>query len=287
MLGKILESDSQTVRVEITVQSVSGDVLGRSTIEHTVAEGYLTDRYNDGKNTYNPLFTKIAAYVQRVVSKIGTQDRLAIQELGKVAYAAKYSPESYVSYIQFNGDNTMQITGSPAANDPMMGRIDKLRNHEYMFLDRLQEQYAAFDKDTEASYQAWQRTSLAEVKKRKEARNRKIGSVLVGIVGAALAVNANKRNSGASDAVRDIAVIGTVAAAVSAVSASREQAEQEEVINEMGEAADLEMSPMEMEFEGQTTKLKGTASEQYTQWRNHLKKIYQLENGENKTPPIK
>ncbi|MDX1670206.1 MAG: hypothetical protein R3194_12365, partial [Limnobacter sp.] len=243
-----------------------------------VAEGFLNDRYNDGKNTYQPLFGKIALYVESVISGLNTEERLAIQDVGKVAYAAKYSPESFMQYLQVSGNSTMKVTGMPAPNNPMMSRIERLKNHEYMFIDRMQEQYAQFDKDTETSYQSWQRAALSEVKKQEEARNRKIGSVIVGILGAALAVNANKRNSTGGDVVRDLAVVGTAVAAANAMSASREQAEQAEIINEMGEAADLEMSPMEMQFEGQKTELKGTASEQYTQWRAHLKKIWLLEN---------
>ncbi|MFT5283314.1 MAG: hypothetical protein ACI94Z_002157, partial [Yoonia sp.] len=54
------------------------------------------------------------------------------------------------------------------------------------------------------------------------------------------------------------------------------------VIEEQGQALDLSVSPMVIEFENQTIELKGTAQEQYLQWKTHLRKVFE----EEKTPDV-
>jgi hypothetical protein len=279
VIGKILESDSETVEVQIDVTTVGGQVLGSKQIEHEVSSGFLKDRARDGQNTYAPLFTKIAEYVKSVVAGIGTSERLALQDLNKVSYAMKYSPEAFASYLQVANNGEVQLVAKPADGDPMLARVEKLKNHEYMFLDRMQEQYVRFDSDTEQSYQNWQRTALDEIKEKKKAQTQKIVGGLFTALATAVAVNQQDKNN---TIARDIAAGAAVVGAVATVAAANRQAEQQEIINEMASAADYEMSPMNMEFEGQKAELKGTAAEQYTQWRAHLKKIFDLENGESR-----
>jgi hypothetical protein len=52
-----------------------------------------------------------------------------------------------------------------------------------------------------------------------------------------------------------------------------------ESLKQLGESFQAEVQPMVVEVEGRTLQLKGTAEEQYTEWRRLLKELYENETG--------
>jgi hypothetical protein len=50
-------------------------------------------------------------------------------------------------------------------------------------------------------------------------------------------------------------------------------------LKQLGESFQAEVQPMVVEVEGRTLQLKGTAEEQYTEWRRLLKELYENETG--------
>ena len=53
-------------------------------------------------------------------------------------------------------------------------------------------------------------------------------------------------------------------------------------IKELGDSIDAELAPNVIEFENKTIELSGNAKQQFIEWRNFLKKMYELE----KTPDV-
>ena len=52
-----------------------------------------------------------------------------------------------------------------------------------------------------------------------------------------------------------------------------------EVIEELGSSFSSEAEPLVIEVDGETLRLSGTAEQQYTRWREILRKIYARESG--------
>jgi hypothetical protein len=50
-------------------------------------------------------------------------------------------------------------------------------------------------------------------------------------------------------------------------------------LKQLGESFQSEVQPMVVEVEGRTLQLKGTAEEQYHEWRRLLKELYENETG--------
>jgi hypothetical protein len=50
-------------------------------------------------------------------------------------------------------------------------------------------------------------------------------------------------------------------------------------LKQLGESFQAEVQPMVVEVEGRTLQLKGTAEEQYHEWRRLLKELYENETG--------
>ena len=147
-----------------------------------------------------------------------------------------------------------------------------------MFVDNLQENYDMFNLETDASYQKYQRETMPIARKIREEKNERLLNQGLA-VGTALLAGLLLKNSDSDAGEVGAAVAGAAAiySLSSAVSNNRELGKQRELLNEMGQSTDLQLSPQVMEFEDQEVELTGSAGEQYEQWKAHLYRIYELE----------
>jgi hypothetical protein len=297
ILGEIKESDSEIVEIEITVVDSSGEILGSKSFEHTVSAGFLRDQQNQGRNPYEPVFAKASDYVLSLLSKMSTQDKQDIKTMSLMRYARYYSPENYSQYLESsikrkNGQRyyKFELTGLPDQNDPMLNRIEDLRAQEQLFVDRLQDNYDVFQAETLTAYATWQAETLPEVLAAREAQAARNTKAILGIGAAILAAVLIKKGSERSSN-RNTAdyELGAIAAGIGSVWAINEAFKNNSrmkvhsaVIEEQGQALDLNVSPTVIEFENQTVELQGTAQEQYLQWKTHLRRVFE----EESTPDV-
>ncbi|MFT6267528.1 MAG: hypothetical protein ACJAVV_000326 [Alphaproteobacteria bacterium] len=294
ILGEIKESDSEEVEIEITVVDSSGEILGTKSFDHTVSKGFLRDQINQSKNPYEPVFTKASNYVVSLLAKMSTQDKQDIKDMSLMRYARYYSPETYSQYLESsikrkNGQRyyKFELTGIPDTNDPMLRRIEDLRAQELLFVDRLQDNYEVFDAQTRDAYSVWQAETLPEILAAREAQAQRNKTAMIGVGAAILAAiliskGSKSNNPGGYEIGAVAAGIGTAWAINEAFKNSARMKVHSAVIEEQGQALDLSVGPMIIEFENQTIELQGTAQEQYLQWKTHLRKVFE----EEKTPDV-
>jgi hypothetical protein len=289
VLGRITHSDSEVVGMDITVVDSSGEIWGSKEFAHEVSQNYFRDQRNQGKNPYTPLYDQASAYVVSLLSKLSEDDKRNIKNMSLMRYARYYSPEAFDQYLSSdikrkNGQRyyKFELTSLPDANDPMLKRIQELKAQELLFIDRLQDQYEVFEAEVRPSYQTWQRETLPELEAARKAQLKRNTTAALGVgLGVLAAILAKNSNSTGGEIG---AVVGAVGAAVAVNEAFKSNSAlkvHSAVIEEKGQAVDLSVGPTEMDFEDQTIELQGTATEQYLQWKTHLRQIYQLESTPN------
>ncbi|MFC3092938.1 hypothetical protein DRW07_01800 [Alteromonas sediminis] len=287
VLGTILHSDSEIIELEAMVLDSSGEIIGSETFEHQVSEGFFRDAYNQGKNPYEPVFKDIAYYVYQLVKRLPDAQKQRIKDTSLVRYAHYYSPEAFDGYLTSSVKrkggvryNKVELTALPAENDPMLKRIEVLRQQDMLFVDRLQDQFDVFDKTTESPYRQWQEETLPEVIRAKEARSERNTKVVVGVLGLiAAATLGNKSNSTGTNVAKTAGALGSAWLLKDAWQANQNLKVASAVIEEMGQGLDIAVSPTVMEFNEQEVVLTGSASQQYEQWKAQLKSMYELETG--------
>lgn len=299
VLGEIKESDSEVVAIEVTVVDSSGEILGRKSFDYKVSKGFMRDQRNQGRNPYEPVFTQASDYVVSLLAKMSSEDKQAIKNMSLMRYARYYSPENYSQYVESSIKRKnrqryykFELTGMPDADDPMLKRIEDLRAQELLFVDRLQDNYEVFQAQTRNAYATWQEETLPEILAAREARAERNTKAALGIGAAILAailIKKGREKSRESNQDTSEFELGAVTAAIGSVWAINEAFKNNArmkvhsaIIEEQGQALDLSVSPTVIEFENQTIELKGTAQEQYLQWKTHLRKVFE----EEKTPDV-
>jgi hypothetical protein len=287
LLGSIDKSDSEIIKLSVNVLDSQGKLWGKRQFEHKVAKGFYRDRTNDNKDPYSPVFMQIADYVYELLKTKSEKEKETIKHITELRYAQLYAPEVFSQHLKlkktWSGNYEYKLRSLPSQNDSVVNRIKPLRVQDQLFIDRLQTQYEGFHAKSDDSYRAWQKETLPEIlatKKSRSDRNVRIGA---GLAMATLAVLLGQNsNSTAGELGTIVGVVASGALLKSALDKNAELKVHKQSLDELGESLDLELSPQLITHNDQTIELTGTANEQYQQWKNHLKAIYELEKTPNK-----
>jgi len=159
-----------------------------------------------------------------------------------------------------------------------------------LFIDGLQNNYAAFSAQMNESYLMWQEQSLLEIQAKRAANRKSIGQALGGAALIGLGIlsaiaGGNSSSSGVRAAGSAGLILGGIAG-VSLISQSFRTSEEAKIhrdsLNELGRSVDMEMAPQVIAFDKKSVELSGDAKEQFMQWRTFLQRIY----AEEMTPDV-
>ena len=278
--GKIIESTGQMLRAEITVT----DASGRQWFKKEYAQLADTRSYKDqtGKprdpfqNMYNTLANDMLAYRQQLAAN----DLENIRRVSELRFASDLAPYAFSNYMTQDKKGVKQVVRLPADDDPMMQRMDRIRERDYALLDTINEHYSLFADNMSEPYTNWRRYSYSELEAKDEAKRASLTRKLLGaaaIVGG-LVVGA-EANTYAGQAAATGAIFGGAYAVKSGFDKGAEVKMHSDSLKQLGESFQSEVQPMVVEVEGRTLQLKGTAEEQYQEWRRLLKELYENETG--------
>jgi hypothetical protein len=279
--GKILKSTGQVLRLDVVVD----DATGREWFHKTYEQPADTRSYKDttGKprdpfqNLYSILANDMLEYRQHLVAT----DLENVRRVSELRFASDLAPYAFQSYLSRDKrKNTYQVTRLPADDDPLKVRLDKVRERDYALLDTINEHYAVLSDNMAEPYTSMRRYSYDELEASDDARREGLTRKLVGaaaIVGGL--VLGTQSNTYVGEAVGTGAVFGGAYAVKSGFDKSSEVKMHNESLKQLGESFQAQVTPMVVDVEGHTLQLKGTAEEQYTEWRRLLKELYENETG--------
>ncbi len=152
-----------------------------------------------------------------------------------------------------------------------------------MLVDTINSYYDAYYQDLWEPYTDWRKFRSEELSTLRELERQALTRQVLGIasiVGAiALGAAADYDTRAQTSTLRDVMVIGGTAAIYSGVQKRQETTINKEVIEELGISFSSEAEPLVIEVDGETLRLAGSAEQQYSRWREILRKIYARETG--------
>jgi len=285
VLGKIEESNGQDVKFMLNVIDISGKEWLNKTFKHEVKESFYKNYRRSGTDPYAPVFKQAADKIIHALKKRSPSELDDLKYIADLRFGASFNDAVFLEYMDTEG-KYIKLVSKPSDNDPMLQRVIAIRVREQLFVDSLQQNYASFSQSMDDSYLRWQEASFTETQLRNEAKTKSVmkaigGVLLIGLAIAAAVASGNNSSFGTPDpGLATAAIVGGVAGAwmLSSSFKSKEEAEfHKGAIDELGESINIEMAPRVVSFEDETVELTGNIQEQFTQWREFLKRIYEQE----------
>jgi hypothetical protein len=278
--GRIVESTGVSLRLAIKAVDATGHVW----LDKEYAGLADTRAYKDVvakprdpfENVYNQLANDLLAAREELTS---TQ-RIQIRSVSDLRFAAELAPYAFASYIEKDRKGQYTIKRLPADGDPLVERMERVRERDYSLVDTLNEYYGDFGDRMSEPYTNWRKYThealQTEADLKRQALTRKVLGA-VAVVGGVVA--GSEANSSAGSAASTAAVIGGIYAIKSGFDMSSEIKIQGDSLKQLGDSFQTEVQPMVVDVEGRTLQLKGSAEEQYAEWRRLLKELYENETG--------
>lgn len=198
-----------------------------------------------------------ASIVRDLLSVLDTLDAAALDEIRMLAllrYGVALVPTHFAGFIGTGPDGRQQVLRLPSRDDPLLARIEAIREREYLFIDVVDEEYRRFYADVKPVYDMWREF-------RREA------------VDSAAAMTAREAAS-PSRFPR-----GSYYALQESYNNYRWAKLQERYLDELREGFANETAPTEIELADSLYRLTGTLEQQYREWRDILAELYELETG--------
>jgi len=282
--GEILHSDGEVLEIDVRAQ----DATGREWIDRKYESRADSGTYSDAEvmdrdpfqNVYNQLANDLVAARANVDS-----DQLgAIREVAELRFAEDLAPNTFDGYLEKDRRGDYEIIRLPATGDPMVTRMEAIRDRDLLFVDTLNEHYASFYREMEEPYDSWRKYSYDEALALRElkaaARWRKL-------VGAAAVIGSvmMEQDSRTTQAASDVMLIGGLELFRQGIQVGKEAKMQADVLAELGTSFGQEIQPAVVNVAGETRRLEGSAATQYAEWRKLLREIYEAETGVSVNAP--
>ena len=283
--GEILESNGQYLGLKIKVVDATGKHWFNKNYKAEAANSSYGGNRPGEKDAFQDIYNAIANDMAEFKAKLTAEQIGKIRTISKLKYAEEFAPDAYKGYLAEGKNKEITIKRLPADDDPMMDRLLKIREREYMYVDTLNEQYDGYYNDMWPSYENWRQLNMTERKAIKKIKKEALTRQLLGalLIAGAIAVGSSNSNNTVILQTGMVLVGGQVI--MDGFNISKEAEIHEAAIEELSESFSGEMKPVVMEFEGKQYELTGSAEEQFQQWRDLLRKIYYAETGFDQNQP--
>lgn len=250
--GTILHSDGQRLELRVTAR----DASGASWLDAVYAEEVSPAAYpvQVPGDPFLGLYRRIADELLSASRQQGEEKRAAVRRIAELRYAQDLAPEAFSGYLALAEDDTYRLARLPAEGDPMLARVLRLRDQEYLFIDTVDEQYLALSEQMAPTYHLWRQFGAEQAVYREDFEDR---------------VSARDRRGAP----------GSYAALQQTYDVYRLSRMHEQDLDELATGFNNEVAPTVMEVSGRVFRLSGSLESQYAEWREILRRIFALETG--------
>lgn len=280
--GKIIKSNGRDLHLEISANDSTGTTLiNKKLYEGKVDKGYYKNLRNKGKNPFETLvFDKIAT---DIITALQKRDLDNIKLITELRFAREMNPSSYNNAVR-EENRIVYANFIPASSDPMFLRSKNVRSKDLYFRENMQSTYNDFVKNMDESYEIWKQASYDATIKAEEAKR---SATWKGVLGAAILIGGAIALGDSMDGMyvdggQYVAGLGGAMLGAglldSALMDNDEAKVHKETIMEVSQSFDSDIAPSVIEMEEKTVELDGTLTQQFIQWQDILKEIYNEQN---------
>ena len=279
LLGRIEGSDGEHLSLTVGATDATGRIWFNKTYDGFTSKYAYDPVVPASIDPFRDIYRQIEHDLTTYYRGLSPDQVRAIKRVAELKFANEMAPEAFSEYLKVSPGGAIEVRRLPADNDPMVERIQRVRDREFQFIDALDEHYANFNAAMLDPYQRYRRASYEAAATRRQqledARSRTIAGAAAVIGGMTAAVKSDGygRASGISS-------VGVGAALLKSGFDSRAAARlQADALVELGTSLDAEVTPHVLALESETLTLSGNVDEQYKALRAALARAWRRDLG--------
>jgi hypothetical protein len=278
--GRILESNGRVLELAITARDATGREWFSKDYEAEADTRAYKNMPSRPRDPFDNLYATIANDLLAARRQLSREQLVGIRQVTDLRFAAELAPYAFGPYLGQDRKGLYSVTRLPAEGDPLLERVHRVRERDYALVDTLNEHYAAFAAGMDDPYTNWRKYMYEELEAEAEAKRQALTRQVLGAAAIIGGVVAGSNSSGsAASAAATAAVIGGMYAFKSGLDMRAEVKMHSETLKQLGDSFQSEVQPMVVDVEGRTLQLRGSAEEQYREWRRLLQELYENETG--------
>jgi hypothetical protein len=250
--GKIMASNGSELVLQVSARDATGSVWLDKTYRDIATERDYPAA--EGSDPYIDLYRQVANDLLAYRLRLDTRQLQAIRQVALMRYAASLSEDAFGSYLQQDPEGIYKLVRLPATGDPMMARVERIRNQEHLFVDTVDEQYVNLYEEMAPTYNLWRQYGREQALYQQDYEARAQTKDRIG-----------RR--------------GTFSAMEQTYNTYKQIKIQEQDLDDMSQGFNNEVAPTVMEASGRVFRLSGTLESQYNEWRSILRDIFAIETG--------
>ena len=265
--GFIISSTSRELKLRLRAVDATGKVwIDKRYKQKADATSYLGKDPND--EPFQDLYHRIANELAKKYRKLDHKDLARIRTMSRLRFAAYLAPETFDGYVTSKKKSRYEVARLPSHEDPMLLRVDRIRQRDGMFLDAVDTHYANFHARMIDAYHGWRSTDYWEREAMKSRSSRIVdgaGWTFGGVTRGPLCGTPGIFGSPTVDDQKRYA-------------ASQER-DHVHILSELGASLASDVAPLVLEVDGKILRLEGSVATQYARWRELLREIFAAETG--------
>ena len=276
--GRIIESNGEDLQLHIEVHDATGRQWLSQEYFERVSKYVYHPEIELNRDPFQNLFNEISNELLTIRTQMGDEHIRNVREVAKIRFAQDFSPEAFSGFLEHSEEDGYELRRLPAANDPMVQRIDRIRARNDLFLDVIQDYYRIFNNNMTAPYDEWRKLSYKEVlyqrQLAKQAKQERIAGVAI-ILSGVLAATGD--NSGLTRTAGHIGIFSGADIFLKSYQTELEASLHAETLREFGESLEIELEPSVIDLQDRTITLSGTVEDQFKEWRKILSDMFDAE----------
>ncbi len=277
--GTIVHSDGERMILATEVRDARGVAWFANTYEALASKYAYGDTVPPGTDPFQSIYRRLADDMVTHLQTLEPSEVSAIRRTAEMKFASDLSPEAFQSYVVQTEPGVFEIRRLPAEDDPMLQRIRKVREREYIFIDTLDTYYDDFHLRMYPAYQGWRGATYDEAIAYRNQREKVRRQALAGVIAITAGSAAQMGDRTLTRYAGAVSIIGGARTAIKAIESLDRAKAHAGMLRELGMSAEAAITPHTIELENRTHRLEGTVTAQYDELRQVLRRIYYQELG--------
>ena len=259
--GTIMKSHGEHLIIHVVARDATGQLWLDKDYENK-ASRYSYERSRTRFDPFQAVYNKIANDLLRV-QQTKTPEQLAnIRLINELRFARGFSPDAFEGHLASDGKGNYAIQRLPASDDPMLARVRKIRERDYLFIDTLQEYYASFNGQMVGPYQEWRKQSYEEAIALEELRAESTRRLIAGVAAVVAGIAAAGSDNNAARSAGNVAIAGGGYLVKSGLDKRTEADIHVQALEELGLSLEAEIAPQVIKLEDRPVTLTGSVQDQ-------------------------